>query len=126
MGGRGLRLADPPTQPETVLGERLAQLAPPGTLVAVRARAESFNPEWRTVNNYEDPRVFYLSRTKGWVLPNDLAGASRLHDVAARGAQFYAHVTQKPIDAELAGWLAAHATRVHTSPEGEIYSLRTK
>ena len=66
------------------------------------------------MNNYEDPRVFYLSRTKGWVLPNDLAGASRLQDVAARGAQFYAHVTQKPIDAELAGWLAAHATRVHT------------
>jgi hypothetical protein len=126
MGGRGLRLADPPPQRETVLGERLAQLAPPGTLVAVRARAESFNPEWRTVNNFEDPRVFYVSRTRGWVLPNDLAGASRLNEVTQRGAQFYVHVTQKPIDAELAAWLAAHATRVHASPEGEIYSLRTQ
>jgi hypothetical protein len=60
------------------------------------------------------------------VLPNDLAGASFLNDVSERGARFYVHVTQKPIDSELGSWLAAHATRVHTSPEGEIYSLRTK
>ena len=106
MGGRALRFLDLPPQRETVLGQALAQLAPPGTLVAVRARAESFNTEWQTVNNFEDPRVFYVSRTQGWVLPNDLAGAGRLAEVALRGATFYVHVTQKPIDAELAAWLA--------------------
>lgn len=123
MGGRALRFLDLPAERETVLGVELARLAPPGTLVAVRARAEGYNTEWHTVNNYEDPRVFYVSRTKGWVLPNDLAGAARLAEVAARGARFYVHVTQKPIDAELAAWLAAHATRVVARPEGEIYSL---
>ncbi len=126
MGGRALRFLDLPPQRETILGEALAQLAPPGTLVAVRARAEGFNTEWQTVNNYEDPRVFYVSRTRGWVLPNDLAGADRLAEVARRGATFYVHVTQKPIDGDLAGWLAVNATRVHAGPEGEIYSLRTK
>ncbi|MEP6861905.1 MAG: glycosyltransferase family 39 protein [Deltaproteobacteria bacterium] len=114
-------------EPETTLGARLAALARPGTLVVVRARAEGFNTEWHTANNFEDPRVFYLSRTKGWVLPNDLAGASPVADAAARGARFYVHVHQKPLDPELAHWLAAHATLVTTSPAGEIYGLaRTK
>jgi len=123
MGVRAVRFLDLPPERETVLGEQLATLAQPGTLVAVRARAESYNTEWHTVNNYEDPRVFYVSRTKGWVLPNDLAGAARLDEVWLRGAKFYVHVTQKPIDAELAAWLAAHATRVASSEAGEIYSL---
>jgi hypothetical protein len=114
-------------EPETTLGAQLAALAPPGTLVVVRARAEGFNTEWQTVNNFQDPRVFYLSRTKGWALPNDLAGASPVGDAAARGARFYVHVHQKPLDPALATWLAAHATLVTTSPAGEIYALaRTK
>lgn len=123
MGYRAISFLELPLERETILGDRLAELAPPGTLVAVRARAESYNTEWRTVNNFEDPRVFYVSRTKGWVLPNDLAGAARLDELAKRGAKFYVHVTQKPIDAELAAWLAAHATRVYAGKAGEIYAL---
>jgi hypothetical protein len=120
---RAVRFLDLPAERETAVGEQLARLAPPGTLVAVRARAESYNTEWHTVNNYEDPRVFYVSRTKGWVLPNDLAGSARLAELTRRGAKFYVHVTQKPIDAELAAWLASHATRVAQRPSGEIYAL---
>ena len=123
MGVRAVRFLDLPAERETAIGEQLARLAPPGTLVAVRARAESYNTEWHTVNNYEDPRVFYVSRTKGWVLPNDLAGAERLAELTARGAKLYVHVTQKPIDAALAAWLATHARRVAQSPAGEIYAL---
>jgi hypothetical protein len=111
---------------ETAVGRRLAELAAPGTLVAVRGRAEAYNVEWQTVNNFEDPRVFYLSRTHGWVLPNDLvgpAGVAQLADHAARGARFYVHINQFPIDPELATWLARHATRVDQSPAGEIYQL---
>lgn len=125
---RGLRfLRALPAEPETTLGARLASFAPPGTLVAVRARAEAYAADWHTVNNFEDPRVFYASRTVGWVLPNDLRGADRLAEVAGRGARFYAHVRQKPIDAELAAWLAANAALVDDSPGGAIYRLsRTK
>ncbi len=128
LGARALAfLRGSPPAPETVLGEQLAALAPPGTLVAVRARAEGYNREWHTVNNFEDPRVFYVARAKGWVLPNDLPGAARLAEVTARGARFYVHVHQMPIDDELASWLASHATRVASSDAGEIYALsRTK
>lgn len=116
-------------QPEAEMGLALARLAPPGTRVAVRARAERYNLEWKTVNNYEDPRVFYLSRTYGWVLPNDLLGAeavTRLEDLARRGARFYVHVKQIEIDAALRAFLDASAERVFTSPAGEIYALRRK
>jgi 4-amino-4-deoxy-L-arabinose transferase-like glycosyltransferase len=124
LGARGVRfLRALPPEPETALGARLAGFAAPGMLVAVRARAGAYDPEWRTVNNFEDPRVFYLSRTHGWVLPNDLAGAARLAEVTARGARFYVHVHQTPIDGELAAWLATHAVRVERSPAGEIYRL---
>ena len=124
MGGRAIRfLRALPPEPETALGEQLARVAPPGTLVAVRARAEGYNTDWHTVNNFEDPRVFYVSRTKGWVLPNDLAGAARLDEVARKGARFYVHVHQKPIDAELAAWLAVHATVLQRSEAGDLYAI---
>ena len=124
LGARAVRfLRALPPEPETELAARLADLAPPGTLIAVRARAPGFDPEWQTTNNFEDPRVFYGSRTHGWVLPNDLAGAGRLAELAARGARYYVHVRQKPIDAELAAWLAAHATLAVHADAGEIYRL---
>ncbi|MEZ4360741.1 MAG: glycosyltransferase family 39 protein [Kofleriaceae bacterium] len=116
-----------PPQPETALGHALATLASPGTLVAVRARAERYNTDWRTPNNFEDPRVFYLSRTYGWVLPNDLRGAeaiARLRELVARGARYYVHVNQGEPDAELRAFLAADAERVASLPVGDIYALR--
>lgn len=112
-----------PREPETTLGRALATVAAPGTRVAVRARAEGYNRQWRTENNFQDPRVFYLSRTTGWVLPNDLAGSAALADYARRGARFYVHVNQHPIDADLAAWLALHAHVVATSTAGTIYEL---
>ncbi len=113
-----------PPEPETTVGRLLAGAAAPGTLVAVRARAPRHDPQWHTVNNCEDPRVFYLSRTHGWVLANDEPGAARLAELAARGARFYAHVEQMAPDPALAGWLAAHADLVARAPAGAVYRLR--
>jgi hypothetical protein len=110
--------------PETAVGRMLGAAAPPGALVAVRARAPRVDPEWHTVNNCEDPRVFYLSRTRGWVLANDEPGAGRLADLAALGARYYAHVNQMAPDAELAAWLAAHGDVVATGPAGAVYRLK--
>ena len=67
-----------PPEPETVVGRLLATAATPGMLVAVRARAPRFDTDWNTANNFEDPRVFYLSRTKGWLIANDEAGSVSL------------------------------------------------
>lgn len=111
-------------EPETAVGAMLEEVASPGTLVVVRARAEEVNDEWHTPNNYQDPRIFYLSRTRGWVLPNDAHGAERLSALAQGGARFYAHVAAIPIDAELAAWLSEHAERVAASEAGAVYQLR--
>ncbi|MBK9032078.1 MAG: glycosyltransferase family 39 protein [Myxococcales bacterium] len=112
-----------PREPESIMGAQLAALAPPGTRVVVRARAEGYNQQWHTTNNFQDPRVFYLARAKGWVVPNDLAGATAIADYALRGARYYVHVAQRPIDADLAAWLTAHAHRVAAGDAGEIYDL---
>lgn len=116
-----------PAQPETALAARLGALARPGTLVVVRARAPRRDPDWGTRNNFEDPRVFYGSRTRGWVLANDdlgAAGVERLATAHRRGARFYAHVAGLPIDVELATYLGANASLVDAGPGGPIYQLR--
>ncbi len=113
-----------PPEPETALGRALAAHAAPGTLVVVRARAPGVDPEWGTVNNFQDPRVFYVSRTYGWVLPNDAPGAAPLAALAARGARYYVHVAPLSLDADLAAWLATHADVVAALPEGAVYRLR--
>jgi len=113
-----------PPEPETAVGRMLAGVAAPGTLVVVRARAPRVDPQWLTTNNFEDPRVFYLSRTRGWVVANDEPGAAGVRDAAARGARFYAHVNQMAPDPELATWLAAHADVVATGDAGAVYRLR--
>lgn len=118
-----------PVEPETVMGELLARLAPPNALVVVRARAPGYEPDWHTVNNYEDPRIFYLSRTKGWVVPNDAVDVAPLATAARRGAAFYVHVNQVPLDEETTQWLERVSVRVARSAEGAVYELdpsRTK
>jgi hypothetical protein len=124
LDARALRyLRQLPPEPETAVGQLLARAAPPGTRVVVRARAPRRDPEWHSANNFEDPRVFYLSRTHGWAIANDDDGAAPLADTARRGARFYAHVEQRPPDAELDAWLAEHATLVDRTPAGRIYRL---
>ena len=112
-----------PVEPESTLGRMLAESAKPGTLVVVRARSPRWDAEWRTVNNFEDPRIFYLSRTHGWVLAHDDAGATRLADAAKRGARFYVNVRPLEPDTELQSWLAANAEIVALPPEGQIYRI---
>jgi 4-amino-4-deoxy-L-arabinose transferase-like glycosyltransferase len=113
-----------PPAAETTVGAQLGSVVAPGTLVAVRARAPRYDPEWRTINNFEDPRVFYVSRTKGWVLANDQPGAAPLAEVAAQGARYYAHVNQVDPDPELRAWLRDNAELVSTTEAGAVYRLR--
>lgn len=112
-----------PPEPETTVGHMLARVTVPGTRVVVRARAPRRDPDWHTPNNFEDPRVFYLSRTRGWAIANDDDGAAPVAELAARGALFYAHVAQRAPDPELAAWLAVHATLIDSAPAGQIYRL---
>jgi hypothetical protein len=92
--------------------------------VSGRAALPRFDSDWNTASNFEDPRVFYLSRTKGWLIANDEAGSARLAELAGRGARFYAHVNQIAHDPALAACLAVNAERIASVPEGDVYRLK--
>ena len=113
-----------PSEHETVLGQQLAALAPPRTLVVVRSSAPRRADAWRTENNFQDPRVMYLSRTRGWVLPSDAHGATELSRWHEAGARFYVHLGELALDAELAAWLSTTASPAWSGDAGTVYRLR--
>ncbi|HHH29407.1 MAG TPA: hypothetical protein ENK57_13820 [Polyangiaceae bacterium] len=112
-----------PPEPETRLGLELAKHRQPGDLVVVRARAPGYEPEWETENNYQDPRVFYLSDTRGWVLPNDEHAPEAIGRLAERGARYYVHVAALALAPAQQAWLATHATLISETDAGTIYRL---
>lgn len=119
-------LRDMTQDPETPLGHALAGMVRPGDLVVVRSRAPARDERWDTDNNFEDPRVLYLARARGWVLPADLLGTDPVAARLARGARFYVDPLETPAGADpaLANWLNPRADRLFESPAGRIYRLR--
>ncbi len=111
--------------PAVAMGKALRALAAPGSLVAVRSSADARDQAFGTVNNFEDPRVFYLANVRGWVLPADEARLDIIRLAADRGAAFYVDPYRKRGDAELDGWLADHADiAVDRGELGRIFRLR--
>lgn len=111
--------------PAVAMGKALKGLAAPGSLVVVRSSAAAADAQFGTVNNFEDPRVFYLAGVRGWVLPADEARLDVIEAAAARGAGYYVDPYRKRDDAGLAAWLDAHADLVVDQGElGRIFRLR--
>jgi hypothetical protein len=113
-------------EPETPLGHALARLVRPGDLVVVRSRAPARDERWDTDNNFEDPRVLYLARARGWVLPCDLAGAEPVSSRAARGARYYVEPAGTPAtpNPALVSWLDTNARLVVDDRAGRVFRLR--
>ncbi len=131
VSGAGIRrnlgeIHDITVPQETPLGHALAPLVRPGELIVVRSRSPARDDRWETVNNFEDPRVFYLAHARGWVLPSDLPGAEPVAEKVGRGARHYVEPTETPAETDpaLTSWLAGHARLVVALPEGRIFELR--
>jgi 4-amino-4-deoxy-L-arabinose transferase-like glycosyltransferase len=103
------------------LGRTLAEHVAPDMLVVVQSDDDAWDPEWQRRDNYQDPRLFYASGTRGWVLARDGAKPELLADYAARGAALY--VVCGPTPETLVGWLGEHARVVHHDEHGTIYAL---
>jgi 4-amino-4-deoxy-L-arabinose transferase-like glycosyltransferase len=103
------------------LGRTLAREATPGMLVVVQSDDDAWDPEWQRQDNYQDPRLFYASGTRGWVLPHDGADPERLADYASRGAAIYVVSGETPDT--LVAWLGEHARVLHHDEHGTIYAL---
>jgi len=91
-------------------------------LVVVRSVAEAKSePIWgRRVNNYEDPRIFYLANVRGWVLAYDDFGISTMQKYRDAGARYYIDPCYERNDTVLNEWLAHNAHTVYSGNCGRI------
>jgi hypothetical protein len=96
----------------------LAKLAHAGDLIVVRARVERYDSFWRTQNNVHDPRVFYLTKTRGWGIASDEVDPSVLESFRRRRARFYVRPFTGSESAAVEAWLRQHAELVATTEFG--------
>jgi 4-amino-4-deoxy-L-arabinose transferase-like glycosyltransferase len=101
------------------LGAALRKQVSPGQLVVVQSSEVDFDMEWRRPDNYQDPRLFYLSNTRGWVLPANASSSETLELARSRGARFYATAVEPP--AAVAEWLTNHAEIVWQDGKSRIW-----
>lgn len=107
--------------PVVALGRTLAGYVTPDMLIVVQSEDDAWDPEWQRTDNYQDPRLFYASGTRGWVLPHDGADPERLAEYAGKGAELYVVCGETPDT--LVAWLGEHARVVHHDAHGTIYGL---
>ena len=106
------------------VGRSLKEHAALEALVVVRSSIYAYDEYWRTPNNYEDPRIFYVSKTRGWVLASDRLDPASLSSPVKRGAAWYAE-PRATTNAALSQWLAEHAQLVVTTEfGGRLFRLR--
>jgi hypothetical protein len=112
---RVARLAD--------LAGELRMLASPGDLIVVRSLDRAYDRQYDRRNNYEDPRAFYVSGLRGWVLPRDRADVDSLAAYAERGARFYVEARPRLADPGLQDWLTGHGEMLVDDESGVIVRI---
>lgn len=106
-------------------GRALGRAAHSGDLVVVRSTDLTRDPVWGTANNYQDPRLFYLSSTHGWVLGLETSDPKTLVDVTRQGAKFFADPNRDG-EPNLDAWLKLNARLLPATPgAGRIWSLQS-
>jgi hypothetical protein len=112
----------------TTIGKKLSEIAKPGSLVIARSIAdERERGSWgHGINNYEDPRMFYLANVHGWSLPRDAKGAALIDKYVKQGAEYYAEPYHRRKDAELYDYLDKHGYLVCDSDLGRIYKFKSE
>lgn len=110
--------------PAVAAGAVLSSVSTPGDLVVIRSVFGDYDPVWRTPNNFQDPRVFYLSRTRGWAVGSDDTDPKSVSKPAEAGARFYVEVIPRLPSEKLDAWLSANAKLLHTTEfGGKVYGL---
>lgn len=109
----------------TNMGLKLKDIAKPNSLIVVRSIAnERERPEWgNRINNYEDPRIFYLADKKGWVIPRDYQGHRLVEEYKNAGADYFIEPYKEPLDSSLESWLDKNSKLIFQSNDGRIYKF---
>jgi 4-amino-4-deoxy-L-arabinose transferase-like glycosyltransferase len=92
--------------------------------VIVWAEKPTFDEFWQRRNNYEDPRILYQARRRGWVLPADGLDVERLEELEENGARFLVDTAADRATPELSAWLAQRAEVVCRTHRMLVYRLR--
>jgi hypothetical protein len=104
-------------------GALLAERAHAGDLVVVASLEPAWDAYWRTPNNFQDPRVFYLSRTHGWELAADDLTPRTLERASRAGARYYVEPEPRAEPA-IDDWLTTHARLLErTTYGGRLFAL---
>jgi hypothetical protein len=110
--------------PAVEAADALAAVARTGDLVVVRSVESSYDDFWETVDNFQDPRVFYRSKTHGWAIGLDDLTPQTLAERAKDGARFYVETAPRAPSAALDAWLASHARVLATTAHGgRVFAL---
>jgi len=87
----------------------------PGDPVLVRSEAPGRVAGWQGgPNNFQDPRLFYLLGTTGWVVALDAFAVADIESFRDQGAVWYLEPTHTRASGEQQAWLGQHATLVVT------------
>jgi hypothetical protein len=107
--------------PIVEISKSLLPLVRAGDLVVMQSDEDAWDSRWNRSDNYQDPRGFYVTHTRGWVLARDQARPEDLERFGARGARYYVVAGQPPPG--LRDRLDSDGRVVHRDRWGAIYAL---
>ncbi len=107
-------------------GFKLKEIAEPGSLIIVRSIAnERERSTWgNRMNNFEDPRIFYITDMHGWSLPRDYKGYERVAQFVKLGAKYFVEPYKNPVDSLLENYLLENSVVVYVDNNGRIYKFK--
>jgi 4-amino-4-deoxy-L-arabinose transferase-like glycosyltransferase len=117
---------DPEVAAVMACSRQLALWTKPHELIVVRSPNEAFDVFWGTGRNYHDPRVFYLTSTRGWTLGREQGTTQTLEVAAGLGARFFVDplAASQP---ELDAWLRRQGELVWDNGSlGRIWQLKSR
>jgi hypothetical protein len=107
------------------VGALLREKTGPDDLIVVRSSRWGRDPYWGCGNNFEDPRVFYVSERHGWVLATDDNDSASIGKRVQEGAKYYVEPGPDFSAESHDAWLSEHADLVaRTDLGGRIFRLR--
>lgn len=107
------------------MGYKLQEIVKPQDLVIVRSVAEERERgEWGDrINNFEDPRMFYIADVRGWPLPSDSKGYNLIKKYTESGADYFVEPFSRNDDEELYNWLENNGELIFEEDYGRIFKL---
>jgi hypothetical protein len=115
--------SDPEVASVVGTGRELSRLTRPNDLVVVRSPNEAYDVFWESGRNYHEPRIFYISQTRGWTLGREQPGTTLVADARRKGARYLVDPLSEG-HPELDAWLTREAKLIWSQPRGgRIWSL---